>query len=136
MRNNLTWNVYRENFNTRKIEKYNVLNSGIIEEIKNRTKNIYDLEKFAEEVKQILMNYFWCRSEHEVIITDWPTHISLKELDRLNDEVKEYNNKYNKLPLSVTVNLNVEEKIDIYDQIYLNWDIFIKYLYENLKSTN
>ncbi len=129
----MTYYVYMENFNTKKIEKYNVLNEGIIKEIKERTKGFTNKTRFAEVVNNIMSYYFWARSEYEVVLTSWPSYITSEELDRLNEESKKYQKEYDKRPLRQSVNLTVEEKIDIYDQVKMNWNIFIDYVWENLR---
>ena len=98
------WFVYRENFNQRKIEPYDIFNHhSFNEDIKDiYKKNKDDFDSFSEQVKRSLMYYFWSKCEWEVIISDWPP--STKE--------------------------KVEEKVDAYDQVMLNWDIFIKYVWE------
>lgn len=131
---NLTYYVYVENINKRKIEKYNVLNDGIIEEIIKRTKDCIDKKQFAEEVDHILMYHYWSRSEWEIILTDWPPHIKPDELIKLNMEVEKYQKDYGKEPYSLTINLSTAEKIDVYDQIMMNWNIFIDYVWENLRG--
>ena len=82
---NLTYYVYVENINKRKIEKYNVLNDGIIEEILKRTKD-FDKKAFAEEVERIIMYHYRSRAEWETTITSWPAYVSNEELTRLNTE--------------------------------------------------
>lgn len=129
----MTYYVYIENFNTKKIEKYNVLNEGIIKEIKEQTKGFTNKTRFAEVVNNIMSYYFWARSEYEVVLTSWPSYITLEELDRLNEESKKYQKEYGKRALRQPVNLTVEEKIDIYDQVKMNWNIFIDYVWENLR---
>lgn len=130
---NLFYYVYRENINRRKIEKYNVLDDYIVNEIVERTKTITCKTLFAEEVKNILRYYFWCRSEHEIILTSWPPHVKYEEILRLNNEIESYQRDFNTEPHSLGVNLTVEEKVDIYSQVMLNWDIFINYVWENLR---
>lgn len=130
---NLFYYVYVENINKRKIEKYNVLNDSIIDEIKDRTKDCTDKKQFAEAVEHIIMYNYWSRSECEIILTDWPPHISPDELVRLNNEVDKYEKEYGREPYSMCVNLKNEEKIDVYDQVMMNWNIFIDYVWENLK---
>ena len=131
----LTYYVYVENINKRKIEKYNVLNDGIIDEFKKRMKeqNIVDKIKFSEMVEQVIMYHYWSRSEWEIILTSWPPHIKTEELAKLNNEVEQYQNDYGREPYSLTINLSTDEKIDVYDQIMMNWNIFIDYVWENLK---
>ena len=131
----LTYYVYVENLNKRKIEKYNVLNDGIIDEFKKRMKeqHIIDKRKFAEMAEQVIMYHYWSRSEWEIILTDWPPHIKLEELTNLNNELEQYKKDHDREPYSLTVNLKTAEKIDVYDQVMMNWNIFIDYVWENLK---
>jgi hypothetical protein len=131
---NLAYYVYIENINKRKIEKYNVLNDGIVEEILKRTKDFKDKKSFSEEVERIIMYHYWSRSEWEVILTDWPPHMKTAELAKLNAEVEKHQKDYGKAPYSLTINLSTAEKIDVYDQVMMNWNIFIDYVWENLKG--
>ena len=103
----LTWNVYYENFNARRIETHNVFNHYRFWEdcIKNVKKNKDDREAFEEQLKQDLQYYYWSKTEWEIILSAWPPR---KEFD--------------------------EEKIDVFDQIYLNWDKFVDYVWENRKD--
>lgn len=133
MNKNLTWNVFIEDPNNKQIVTYNVLNKTIIEEIVNRTLGVNDKDQFAEEVKSIIMYHYWSRSEWEVVITDWPPHMTRSEVDRLSLEVAEHYRKYNKYPYAVTINPIVGKKVDVYDQVNLNWNIFIDYLWNNLR---
>jgi hypothetical protein len=58
--------------------------------------------------------------------------MKLEELVKLNEEVEKYRKDYDREPYSLTVNLRTAEKIDVYDQIMMNWNIFIDYVWENL----
>ena len=49
--------------------------------------------------------------------------ISREELDRLNQEDIKYR---------TNVNLTVGKKIDIYDQLQMNWQQFIDYVWNNI----
>lgn len=129
---NLTWNVFVEDSNRKEIKTYNVLNAGIMAEIRKRTKNIKKKADFEAEVKSILMYYYWSKCEWEIILTSWPTRISIEELNRLKNELKEYVKTHNKVPYILCPRLNVAEKIDVFRQIEINWDIFIDYLWNNL----
>ena len=134
-KNNLHYYVYRENLNRRKVEKYNVLNDGIVDEIKKRMEeqHISDKKKFEEAVEQILMYHYWSRSEYEIIMTSWPPYITIEEYHRLEKELADRMEKMNREPYAMNVELRVSEKIDIYDQVMMNWNIFINYIWENLK---
>lgn len=131
----LAYYVYVENLNKRKIEKYNVLNDGIIDEILERTKDFPDDKKaFAEQVESILMYHYWARSEWESVLCGWPPNMRIEELTKLNQEVEDTREKCGRDPYALTVNLSTAEKIDVYDQVMMNWNIFIDYAWENLRD--
>lgn len=101
----LTWNVYIENINQKKIEIYNIFSYYGLEESFKKIKEECNGNKseFAEKVDRALVYRFWAKCEWEIILSDWPP-----------------SDKFNK------------EKIDVYDQVRLNWDIFIDYVWDNL----
>lgn len=126
---NLQYFVYIENFNQRKIEKYNVLSEAIVEEILNNAGENPTKEAFAKATEQVFKYYFCARSEWEVIVTDWPPHVGVSEVKRLAKELEDSVEKTGKEPYLLMTKLNVAEKIDVFDQLKLNWDILIDYLY-------
>lgn len=111
---NLTWNVYVYNFNKRCIETRNILGNGsviirdVLEKAKSEYKeNVPNYDKFKEEVRNIVMYYYWAKCEWEVIISAWPPNENAKK-----------------------------EKVDVYSQVMLNFDIFYNYIYTNLFKTS
>lgn len=98
----MQWNVYRGNFNSRKIETYNIFTyiSFLGDCVKNAEKNRNDREAFMDTLRKDLMYYFWSKCEWEVIISHWPPS------DHLQDE-----------------------KVDVYSQVMMNWDIFSTYVW-------
>lgn len=130
----LEWNVFVEDFNARRIKTYNVLNNGIVEEIIKRTKNINDRESFADEVRSIIMYHYWSKSEWEIIVTDWPTHMDVKDVYRLIDDIEDHEKRYDNKPYLVCPRLTVSEKLDVYEQVRINWARFIDYLWKELKT--
>lgn len=73
-----------------------------MEDVKKAYKDYKDdYEKFCEEVRLSLQYFFWSKCEWEVIISDWPPS--------------------NREP--------VEIKVDVYDQVMQNKDIFFKYVW-------
>ena len=122
----MIWNVYREDFNNRAIVKYNIFNhGGFAQDVNKLLKEDITKDEFAEQLKRSLKYYFWGKSEYEVVITSWPVYIYRSELDRLNTEYQEYNNKWGHYPYNINIIPNVGEKIDIYNQVMLNFDIFV-----------
>lgn len=100
----LKWNVYVEKFNRREIAEYNIFNHGyFLEDCRQAAKKHRDnKDDFEEAVRRSLMYYFWSKCEWEIILSDWPP-----------------SGKFD------------DKKVSVYDQVMLNWEIFINYLWEN-----
>ena len=128
----MVWNVYREDFNRRAIVKYNIFNHrGLAQDVNKLLKEDISKDEFAEQLKWSLMHCFWCKSEHEVVISSWPAYIDKEELDRINTEYEEYNNKWGHYPYKINVSPDVGKKIDIYSQVMMNWEQFVEYVWSN-----
>lgn len=122
----LSWNVLFEDFNKREIVTYDIFEGGHYEKIaKELKKKTNSKEEFVEEFRIKLMSQFWSRSEYEVVVTSWPPYIKRRELDRLI--AKEKDCKY-----GTNVELEVGKKIDIFNQLEMNWDQFIDYVWNNI----
>jgi hypothetical protein len=119
----LTWNAYIEDRNSNTIKVFNIFNSFrfISDIIKANNKYKNDFE-FLQEVRSSLMYAFWSKSEYEVIITSWPPYIEKEEFERLTKEDIKYR---------TWLNLSMGEKIDIYNQVMINWEAFKLYLLTN-----
>ena len=100
----LVWNVYVDDFNGKKIQVYNIFRHGYFYDDLKKTAKKYkeDRVRFEEEVRRDLMYYFWSKCEWEIILSGWPAHDNFEE-----------------------------EKVDVYSQVMLNWEVFINYLWEN-----
>lgn len=70
-----------------------------------KCKSIDELIEYAIEMRldRLCMYYFWAKCEYEVIVSAWPPREGS------------------------------EEKIDIYDQLKANWDIFKELVFKELK---
>ncbi len=100
----LTWNVYIENFNTKEIQTYNIFThyNFYNDLIRIKQECEKNKSKFREEVIRSLMYYFQSKCEWEIILSDWPPS------DTFNSK-----------------------KISVYDQVNLNFNRFIDYLWKN-----
>ena len=128
----MVWNVYREDFNHRAIVEYNIFDhSSFAQDVNKLLKADIPQDEFAEQLKRSLMYWFWCKSEHEVVISSWPVYIDKAELDRINTEYEEYNNKWDHYPYKINVSPDVGKKIDIYSQVMMNWEQFVEYIWSN-----
>ena len=131
----MIWNVYRENANTKKIEVYNIFDHASFKrDVQEAYATCKTQKEFVEKLKRTLMYYFWSKCEWEVIITDWPTHVSVAEVERMSAEIAKYEADYGHKPYSTGVNLKVAEKIDVYNQVMLNWEAFVNYVWFALEG--
>ena len=128
----MIWNVFCEDFNNRAIIKYNIFNhKGFVKDVNKLLKEDTTKDEFTEQLKRSLKYYFWGKSQYEVVITSWPVYIDRTELGRLNTEYEEYNNKWGHYPYDINIVPNVGEKIDIYNQVMMNWEQFVEYIWSN-----
>ena len=130
----LEYYVYYYNFNSHSIKKFNIFNHGrFLEDVKKDLRECETKKEFAEELYKDLIYYFWSKAEWEVVITPWTPRITISELNRLNEEREKTLKKYNREPHSLYVNPDVGEKIDVYEQVMLNWDLFVDYVWQHKK---
>ena len=126
----MKWNVLRNDFNAHEIKEYDIFrHNSFAKDVAELSNQDLTKEDFTEKLRRSLQYYFWAKSEHEVVITSWPPYIDGEELTRLNTEYEEHNTKWGRYPYKLNVRLDVREKIDIYDQVLLNWDIFVDYVW-------
>lgn len=98
----LVWNVFYEDFNARRIVTYNIFNHGGFYDDCCKAAKLKTKEEFEEAVKRSMRYYYWSKCEWEIILTAWPPRENFHD-----------------------------EKIDVYDQVMMNWDVFIDHLWEN-----
>ena len=102
----LKWYVYLESFNSRRIVTYNVFKHfNFYQDVKEAIRQTENKQNFSEKIKRIAKYYFWSKCEYEILITSW-----------------------------IATNNFKDKKIDVYDQLELNWDRFIDYIWENKKD--
>lgn len=98
--NDMEWNVYFHDYNKNKIVTYNIFkHRKFNEEVQKLIKGNYSKGEFIERLKRELMYFFWLKCEYKIFI-------------------------------SPCVGRNKEEaevKIDIYNQVMLNFDRFVDY---------
>ena len=125
----LEWNVFRHEFNTKEIVKYNVFDHpGFMNDVLKIRK---DKETFADQLRREAQYYFWSKCEHEVVIASWPVYISKDEYTRITKELTSVENR-DKAFRVVNICPTVGSKIDVYEQLMLNWDKFVEYTWNAL----
>lgn len=127
----LEWFVFLHDWNSKDIRPFNVFNSarfydGLLRIKKSMKKKPLDFDAFSKELNSIAMYSFWAKCEYEIIITDLTCTIDNEELRRLQKVDEDSRVEY--------VNLACHKKVDIYEQLKLNWDKFAGYIFENLNS--
>lgn len=144
-KNILMWNVLVEDINRKEIVSYNIFDHiGFVTDLVKdynrlkRDKTLEDFETaFVERIKRNLMYYYWSKAEWEVVVTSFPPYISLEEVNRVNNEIERYEKEYGHKPYKPYIahfSPTVGEKIDVYDQVMLNWDIFVEYVLGHTKE--
>lgn len=104
----MKWNVYYHDVNSQEIKIFNIFNhSSFSQDVEKYLKMHKDKDEFAKKLKSSLMYYFWSRSEYEIIISPWCGGRNTKDI-----------------------------KIDVYDQVINNWDIFVDYVFNNKNIKN
>ena len=103
---NMHWIVFEHDFNKNKIVHYDIFSHyGFAEDVKKADKKFERDAEFLDEVERSLQYYFWAKAEHEILI---------KGLFDKNDES--------------------QVKIDVFEQVEMNWERFAEYLLANRKT--
>lgn len=101
----MEWYVYRHDTNKGKIIKYNVVNTGVIDHLIKMLNQIKEEKGHwnyddFKEAAKQIYRYYYWSKSEHEIV------------------IKEW------------VGKETEEKIDVFDQLMLNWDIFVDHLYD------
>ena len=102
----LEWNVFVGDFNSGLIERHNVFDHWrFMEDLKKLARRCKDTEReqFEKELKRDLMYYYWSKCEWEIVVDHFPPS---DNKDRFRPS-----------------------KIDVWDQIELNWQNFTDYVW-------
>ena len=130
----LEWNVFCYDINKNKITTVNIFNHWKFDEdVQKSLKKFKDKDEFAEQLRRDLMYYFWSKCEYEVIITSFPTYITMNELDRVNNDRWNHKDRYGTDYMRINVTPETGAKIDIYEQVMNNWNIFLDYVWNSKK---
>lgn len=99
----MKWDVYIENINKRKIGIYNIFDhASFLRECAQAVGNYPDKSEFAMVVQKWLRYFFGHKCEWEIILSDFPPSKKFEE-----------------------------KKIDVCQQVMLNFSVFIDYVWEN-----
>lgn len=133
----MTWNVYNYNFNTHKIEIFNIFRHGSFTQyVYKAARNCKDKTDFTKAIRGELLYYFWSKSEYELIIklTDdnrvflYPWCGNSNPDNEKIEVTSDYWLNFAKSHINRQIYTN-EAKIDIYDQVVFQFDEFIEYVW-------
>ena len=98
---NLTWNVYYHYFNGGKVEKFNIFDHWKFnDDVHEDLLTISNKVEFAKRLRSHLFYFFNSKCEWEVLICPW---VGNKDKGTI--------------------------KVDVYDQVMMNFDIFLEYVW-------
>lgn len=129
----LSWKVYWEEPNKRIIKEYDIFKNGYWENIAKNLKETFPKRKeWENHLRTQLMAQYWSRSEYEIILTSWPPYINIEDIDRINQEIINREKTWGTKPYKINITPTVERKIDIFEQLELNWEVFTDYIWNNI----
>ena len=129
----LSYKVFYENFNKKEIVNYDIFKSGHWEKVACELKEVFPNRKeWEKHFRTRLMSQYWSRSEYEFIATSWPPYITTDKVDEMKREIKEHTEKWGNPPYRINPPLIVARKIDIFEQIDMNWKVFADYVWRNI----
>ena len=97
------WYVYVEDYNAKTIKKFNVFHSvNFLKGCKETFKKFKDVELIEKEIKNWAKYSFWSKYEYEIVLSAFPYAVNFKNV-----------------------------KIDVYDQLEMNWDSFFRYVMDH-----
>lgn len=125
----LSWYVFREDNNL--IKPFDVFTHyGFSTKVEKAIGESKTKEELSNKVKDAAMYHFWAKCEYEIILSPWPPHITYREFCEMQEEADKQRMKYGREPVCLSGAPEHSKKIDIYEQLMLNWDKFIDYIYD------
>lgn len=102
----MEWYVLVEDWNRKEFKPYNIFwHYTLCKQVaKVARRRGITKEEFAKELRGWLMYCFWAKAEWEIVVTSWPPREG------------------------------VEKKIDVWDQLEMNFDRLLDYMWNNLKE--
>lgn len=129
----LTWKVIMEELDSRKIIFYDLFASGHWEQVARKIKeDSVTREEWEKRFRLRLQSQYWARCEYEVVVTSWPPYIKVGDIQKLQDEVADREKAWGSKPLKVNITPTVQRKIDIFEQLDMNWSVFADYVWNNI----
>lgn len=131
---NLVWNVYDFHINSKECRVFNIFDHySFRADVEKLLKTKMTKDEFAEKLRREVQYRYWAKSEWECVVSGTSPHIGKRELERIISECYLKLGKDVPTPRCTHANLDDAEKIDVYDQVRLNWDYFVDYVWGHSK---
>lgn len=126
----MEWNVFLADWNNKSIKRFNIFkHTKFRAEIEKALEDTKSKEELAEKVKFIVFYFYGSKCEYEIVITEWPTHVSNEAVEKMLKDRQEYKDKNGHYPYNTNIEFACAEKIDVRTQVLLNYDAFINYIW-------
>lgn len=67
----IEWYAFYQDFNSDRLTYTNVIRQSLIDRVKKLIRKNANYEEIKREVDISLMHDYWCKSEYEVIVSNW-----------------------------------------------------------------
>lgn len=89
--------------------------------------------KMSEELRRDLLYYFWSKCEYEILISGWPPRCDVDAAAKKLDSLKQPLSKADIIQVLDAGYDPYTRKVDVYEQIMMNYEHFKKVVYEYIK---
>ena len=141
----MEWNVYYCDVNHQEIKNFNIFKHyNFLKYVKQAIRKCQDKDEFSKRLKSELFYYYGSKCEWELIIeitednriflSPWVGCRNPEEvrIDVTNDTSFDWR-AFAEEHISKQIYKN-EAKIDVYDQVMMNWNVFVDYVLDNKKE--
>ena len=132
----LSWNVYKFDNSNQELNVFNVFEHRSFNfYVKKLLKQDISKEEFENQLLREVQYYYWAKFEWEFVVTGNNPHINQKELERILSECYLKLKKADPPCKHSLINLAHAYKIDVYEQLCLNWNEFVDYVWNHKNHT-
>lgn len=126
----MIWKVLCCRVSTGNIEEYNIFDHyRFCEDVKKLMNKKLPKEEFAEDLRKEVAYYFRSKCEWEIYITGNPGHLDGEQINELMDKWDKCRRDDGHYPYYCSIEIKGSKKVDIYDQVRLNWQSFVDYVW-------
>lgn len=131
----MEWNVFRIDAQKGTLRVVNILEDEIFKSaIYNLIERNYGKKQFEKELRDAAKAFINSGSERELSLCEMFPKIITSEIPKIVNEYTETIKRGETPPKEVRIHPTVHFVVDIYDQLSINWEHFVKYIWEEGKK--